>query len=156
MPASGESYSYTSNVPGGSGYTINVVPSYEFTLMSDKQVLYTSSAEKTSSNEFMQYMDLAPIINRYGLTKYQLTFDIKSANTATNSTVYVYFQNGSTARYGGLQTNINVTTSYSHHVVTFTAATNDSSVAASILAFYGTYTSGNIPTVKNLQIQLAP
>ena len=156
IPASGKSYSYTSNTVGGPGDMINVVPSYEFTLMDDNQFFYTSSAEKTASSEFMQYMDLAPVINRYGLTKYQLSFDIKSANTATNSTIRVYFQNGSTARYGGLQKDVNVTTSYSHHVVTFTAAMNDSAVAASMLAFYGTYSTGNIPTVKNLQVQLAP
>jgi prepilin-type N-terminal cleavage/methylation domain-containing protein len=155
-PSSGESYAYTSNVPGGSGYRIDLVPSYELTLMGSGQFLYTSSAEKTGSSEFMQYMDLAPIIDRYGLKKYQLSFDIKSANAATSSVVLVYFQNGSTARYSGLQTDVNVTTSYSHHVVTFTPALSNNSDVASMLAFYGNYSSGNIPTVKNLQIQLAP
>ena len=155
-PSSGESYTYTSNVPGGSGWMINIVPSYELTLMGGSQFLYTSSAEKTSSNEFMQYMDLAPIIDRYGLKKYQLSFDIKSANAATSSVVRVYFQNGSTARYGGLQTNVDVSTSYSHHVISFTPFLSNNSDVTSMLAFYGNYSSGNISTVKNLQIELAP
>lgn len=153
---SGYSYAYRSNVAGGSGYMINLATSYELTIMGSSQFMYTSSAEKTSSNEFMQYMDMAPIIDRYGLTKYQLSFDIKSANTANVSSVNVYFQNGSGARYGGLGVNVSVTTSYSHKVLYFTPSMTNSSLAASMLAFYGNYNTGNIPTVKNVQIQLAP
>lgn len=150
------SYAYQSNVAGGSNYTINLATSYELTIMGSSQFMYTSSAEKTSSTEFMQYMDMAPIIDRYGLTKYQLSFDIKSANTTNASSVYVYFQNGSGARYGRLGVSVNVTASYSHQVLYFTPIMDNSSLAASMLAFYGTYSTGNIPTVKNFQIQLAP
>jgi prepilin-type N-terminal cleavage/methylation domain-containing protein len=159
-PSSDESFSYMSNVAGslvGPWYMVNVTNSYELTIMSTSKFLYTSSAEKTGvTNEFLQYVDLAPIINRYGLTKYQLSFDIKSASIANASSVRVYFQNGSDSRYGGLQVDVTVTTSYSHQIITFTAAMGTSSVTAAMLAFYGTYGSGNVPTVKNLQVQLAP
>lgn len=153
---SGNSYVYRSNVAGGSGYMINLATSYELTIMGSSQFIYTSSAVKTGSSEFMQYIDLAPMIDRYGLTKYQLSFDIKSASTANASSVNVYFQNGNGARYGGLSVGVGVTTSYSHHVIDFTPSMNDSSMTASILAFYGTYSTGNIPTVKDVQIQFAP
>ena len=155
-PSDGETYRYQAFTPGGSGYMIVNNNSYELTILGSSQFLYSSNAERHGSNEFMQYTDLGPTIDQYGLGKYQLSFDIKSASIASQSTVRVYFQNGSTARYGGLQQDVPVTTSYTHQVLTFTPVMNNSSVSASMLAFYGTYSSGNVPTVKNLKVQLAP
>ena len=154
--ASGKTHSYQFNAQGGGGASINVAPSYHFTVFDDNFFAFSSSAEKTSSNEFVQYADLAPIIDQYGLKRYQLSFDIKSANTATASSVNVYFQNGSTARYGGLSVPVSVTTEYSRKTITFTASMQNSGVAQSLLAFYGTYGTGNIATIKNLQFQIAP
>ncbi len=156
IPASNESYSYKSNLVGGTSSMNNLISSYDLTILGSSQFLFTSSAEKTGYNEFTQYVDLAPIIDRYGLVKYQISFDIKSANIASKSTTQVYFQNGSGTRYGNLGVNVNVTTSYTHQVLTFTPTMSNSALTASILAFYGTYTTGNISTVKNLQVQLAP
>ena len=75
---------------------------------------------------------------------------------AFSSSVNVYFQNGSTARYGGLSVPVSVTTEYSRKTITFTASMQNSGVAQSLLAFYGTYGTGNIATIKNLQFQIAP
>lgn len=155
-PSSGETYRYQSFTPGGSGYMIINNNSYEYTILGDSRFLYSSNAERHGGNEFMQYVDLGPIIDQYGLVKYQLSFDIKSADITNKSTVNVYFQNGSTARYGGLGQNVPVTTSYVRQTITFTPIMNNSSVSASMLAFYGTYSTGNMPTVRNLQVQIAP
>ncbi len=155
-PSSGETYRYaafTPTSPAVAGYVLNTA--YELTILGSSQFLYSSNAERSSTNEFLQYMDMGPLIDQYGLVKYQISFDIKSANTSTQSTVQVYFQNGSTARYGGLSAHVPVTTSYTHQVLTFTPFLNNSTVSQSMLAFYGTYNTGNIPTVKNVQIQLS-
>jgi prepilin-type N-terminal cleavage/methylation domain-containing protein len=154
-PSNGDSYTYQSIAAGGTGYTVVTQPSYEITASNDREFLYVSPAEKTSNREFMQYTDLAPMIDKYGLIKYQLSFDIKSASAAAK-TIQVYFQNGSTARYGNLQTSVNVTTAYTHQTITFTPALSNAATAQSMLAFYGVYDSGNIPTVKNIQFQIAP
>lgn len=139
----------------GTGYQQVNATSYELTVGNSQQFFYTSSAEKHGTNEFMQYTDLAPIIDKYGLVKYQLSFDIKSADTSSKNTVQVYFQNGSGAKYGGLQQSITVTTSYTHQVLTFTPNVSNGSLTQSMLAFYGTYGSGNFPTVTNVQLQKA-
>jgi prepilin-type N-terminal cleavage/methylation domain-containing protein len=154
--AGGKTHSYQFNAQGGGGASINVAPSYHLTVFGDSFFAFSSSAEKTSSNEFVQYADLAPIIDRYGLKRYQLTFDIKSANAATASSVNVYFQNGSTTRYSGLSVPVSVTTEYTRKTITFTATLQNSGVAQALLAFYGTYGTGNIATIKNLQFQIAP
>jgi prepilin-type N-terminal cleavage/methylation domain-containing protein len=154
-PVADDSYTYKSISAGLTGNTIVSIPSYELTVGNAKQFTYFSKAEKTGANEFMQYVDLAPTIDKYGLMKYQLSFDIKSANIASKSTVYVYFQNGSTTRYGGLSQDVPVTTSYTHQVLTFTPLLNDATVVPATLAFYGTYSTGNIPTVTNVRLQLA-
>jgi prepilin-type N-terminal cleavage/methylation domain-containing protein len=150
-----ETYNYKSNVVGGAGYMIHLNQSYEIQIYNTRSGIYYSNAEKTASNEFMQYTDLAPLIDTYGSKKYRLSFDIKSADISTKSSVNVYFQNGSTARYGGLSAPVNVTTSYQHYDIEFTPVLNNSAVSASMLAFYGTYSTGNIPTVKNLRVVLA-
>lgn len=139
----------------GAGYVQVNAASYELTVGNGQQFFYTSSAEKHGTNEFMQYTDLAPIIDKYGLVKYQLSFDIKSADTSSKNTVQVYFQNGSGAKYGGLMQTITVTTSYTHQVLTFTPNLSNGSLAQSMLAFYGTYGTGNSPTVTNVQLQRA-
>lgn len=161
-PPSDETYTYRADpkgsvtLPGGVN-TKNDIPSYDLFIYGTKSGAYSSSAERTSasSNEFMQYVDLAPFIDTYGIRKYRLSFDIKSASIASKSTVRVYFQNGSGARYGGLNPDVNVTTSYQHYDIEFTPSLNNASITASILAFYGTYSTGNIPTVRNVKLTLA-
>ena len=153
---SGETYSYQAFIPGGSGYTNTDNNSYQLSILGATQFVYFSNAIRHGTNEFMQYVDVAPLIDQYGLRKYQLSFDIKSVSVANKSTVQVYFQNGSTARYGGLMQTIPVTTSYVHQTITFTPTANNLSVTESMLAFYGSYSTGNVPIVTNVAIQLAP
>lgn len=147
---------YKRNDTGGGGYITIPKPSYELAVLSDNQFLYTGAGEKTGGNEFMQYVDLAPYIDKYGLKEYQLSFDIKSVNTANSNRVSVYFQNGSNTRYGGLSQPVTVTTDYVRHTLKFTANMSNPSVAQAMLAFYGSYGTGNRPIVKNVQFQLAP
>jgi hypothetical protein len=125
--------------------------SYEFTLSSDTSLLYYSNAERTGSNEFLQYMDMAPIIDQFGLVQYQISFDIKSANTSSANTANVYMQNGSGSKYS-FGVNVPVTTSYVRRTITVTPAIANNSIAASVLAFYGSYSTANILTVKNVEI----
>lgn len=151
------------NSSGGNSFTYQAItassivlsPAYEVRVSNARQFIYTSPLEKTSVNEFLQYTDLAPIIDQYGLVKYQIDFDIKSANTASASSVSLYMQNGSGAKYS-FGASIPVTTSYVRQTAILTPTLSNASLTQSILAFYGTYGTGNIATVKNMRIQLAP
>lgn len=145
--------------PAGSGITYRYVannssnpPSYEIGSLGSSQFYYTSNKEGYSGTEFMMYSDLAPIIDKYGLVSYKLTFDIKSASIASQNTMQVYFQNGSGARYN-FGVNVPVTTSYVTQSVTFTPTGPNTSFTQSMLAFYGTYGTGNRPYVKDVRLQ---
>ena len=87
--SSSNTFSYRAFSGNGAGYAGNAVsPTYELTSLGGSQFLYSSPAEIVGPSEFMQYTDLAPIINRYGLVSYKLSFDIKSANTSSQSIPY--------------------------------------------------------------------
>jgi len=124
---------------------------YELTLRSDTSVIYRSNAERTGTNEFLQYMNMAPIIDQYGLKQYQISFDIKSANPSPSNAMNVYMQNGSGAKYT-FSINVPVTSSYERRTITVTPSVWNDTMADSVLAFYGAYNTGNIPSVKNLEI----
>lgn len=151
--ASGELY-YSRAPVGGVGNSRNV-RSYEVASLGSKHFFYSSPMEIMGGNEFLQYTDVAPFIDRYGLVRYRIEFDIKSADISSRNLVNVYFQNGNGTKHNGLSVNIPVTTSYVRHSVTFTPYVSNSSFDKSILAFYGTYHTGNIPSVRNVTIQLA-
>lgn len=112
-----------------------------------------TSIEKTGFNEFLQYADLAPIFNNYGLVSYTISFDIKSANIAVQSSIQAYMQNGSGARYS-FNVSFPVTTSYVRKSITITPAVASLTLTQSMLAFYGIYGSGNIASVKNVKVEL--
>lgn len=148
-------YKFIPAVDTNGNYTRTLSPSYEVTVKGDGAVVYFSPAEKTTvQREFMQYTNLAPIIDHYGLVSYKLSFDIKSASTANTNKVRVYFQNGSTFRYGGLQYDAPVTTEWQRREVVFTPVLVNADVVSSSLAFFGVYDSGNIPTVRNVRLEL--
>lgn len=117
-------------------------------------LLNNSNVEKTSTSEFFQYADLAPIFDACGITQYTISFDIKSANTTTQSKTLVYMQNGNTARYTFPGQYITVTTSYTRQSVTVTPKLYDPAAPKSMLAFYGVYGSGNTSSVKNVKVEL--
>lgn len=131
--------------------TINSVPYYQLASEQDSQFYYYSNLEKTSTNEFLAYADLAPFIDKYGADKdYKLTFSIKSG-VAGN--MQVYMQNGSGAKYT-FTASVPVTTSYTTQTIVVKPTVWQGSLTASYLAFYGTYGSGKIPTVKDVKFQL--
>jgi len=134
-------------------YSGTVTPGYELASLQPAQFLYRANVEQTGSNEFLRFSDLAAYVDKYGLKKYRLEFDIKSANIANRSTANVYFQNGSGARYSfGLT--VPVTTSYVRQSVSFTPSSADPSLSSAYLAFYGVYGTGNILSVKNVSFSL--
>ena len=82
-----------------------------------------------------------------------LVFDIKSANISVQSTIKVYMQNGSGSRYY-FDVTIPITTSFTRRSVTIAPSLSNASLAQSILAFYGTYGTGNIASVKNVKVEI--
>lgn len=159
QPKSGQTLSYYAFVPGAArrysaAIHSNTEPAYELLVREQGAFYYYANVEMSHTNEFLQYMDLAPIFDTYGRRPYTISFDIKSASTATNSNVNVYVQNGSTARYT-FSASVPVTTSYQRRSITVTPNGPNTSVTQALLAFYGTYGTGNMPTVKNVEIKLA-
>lgn len=155
MPEAASGELYYSRAPVGGVSNSRNVKSYEVASLGGKQFFYSSPMEITGGNEFLQYTDMAPFIDRYGFVRYKIEFDIKSADISSGKPVHVYFQNGSGTKYNVVGVDIPVTTSYVRHSVTFSPYMSNSSIDKSILAFYGTYHTGNIPSVRNVTIQLA-
>lgn len=155
QPPGGMTYTYNRIASGGSGYQIVAQESFDMQLKTSNYFLYSSNAERTGGNEFMQYVDLGPLIDQYGLRPYEVSFDLKSADITNRSTIVIYFQNGSTARYAGLYQWLDVGVEYKRYSVVFTPTQNNMSVQASWLAFYGVYGTGNRPIVKNLEFKVA-
>ncbi|MGI6612080.1 MAG: fibronectin type III domain-containing protein [Candidatus Nanosyncoccaceae bacterium] len=118
-------------------------------------MLSNSTVEKTGANEFLQYADIAPIIDLYGVdNQYTISFDIRSADTTTQNTINIYNQNGTDSKYSIGVTPIPVTTTYTRHSVVVKPTVQNGSLSQAMLAFYGGYGTGNIPSVKNVSITL--
>ncbi len=129
-------------------------PAWGASVLGPSQGYIKTGGVYTGNNEFLNTVDLAPMFDKYGIRKYHLEFDIMSANVSTNSQVNVYQQNGSSAKYSGPSVNIPVTTSWTHKSLDFTPGLNGGATQ-SMLAFYGTYGSGNIPSVQNIVLTIA-
>jgi len=97
--------------------------------------------------------DMAPIFDAYGVDRfYTISFDLKSK---VSGNIQVYSQNGSGTKYNIGTTNIQATTTYQRYSITFKPTLNTNSTETrALLAFYGTYDSGRIPTVKNVKFEL--
>ena len=102
-------------------------------------------------SEFLRTIDLSPIIDKYGLIEYTLTFDIKATK---NGQCRVYAQNGSGSKYSIGYNDINVTTDYIRHKIKFTPTLSNPEIAMTSLAFYSTYGSGVFTTIKNIKLQI--
>lgn len=126
--------------------------SYNIGVLHGKRFAFYTPMEKTALREYLNYVDIAPYIDEYGLREYKLSFDIKSADTSNRSTIQVYLQNGSGARYS-FSRSVPVTQEYTRHEITFTPTLSNASLARSDLSFYGLYDTGNIPTVKNVRLE---
>lgn len=151
MPGSSHSTSYLTVLQGHS---------YELTVMGDKKFIYSSNLDVTRmagviNREFLQYTDLAEIFDRYGSKPYRISFDIKT-ESPTGTNINMYMQNGSNTRHGIGLIGVPVTTSFERRTYTITPTISNSSLTASMLAFFGgAYGNGNVPVVRNLSLELA-
>lgn len=121
-------------------------------LLTNSGIEVTKAAGSVQA-EFVQFADLAPIFDEYGLIEYTLSFDLKSADTTNKNIINVYCQNGSASKYAIGTTPITVTTEYKRYSITFTPSLYVETEPKSMLAFYGTYETGNIPCVKNVKLE---
>ncbi|OYX42793.1 hypothetical protein B7Y94_02915 [Candidatus Saccharibacteria bacterium 32-49-12] len=142
-----------------SGYASRIpIPSYELAIMGNRSFIYFSPAivegGTSGTSEFLQYTDFAPYIDRYGLRKYLLSVDYMSKNTSSASNINLYFQNGSTTRYGGLSKSQAAATTWRSTTVEFTATSGNTADTQAIFAAYGTYSTGNVPVLRNVELTI--
>lgn len=113
--------------------------------------------EYKGSNEFTPTpFDLALVFDKYGLTNYTLSFEIKLESVASDENagkVMVYCQNGNGSKYGFSNYINEVTTEWKSYSVTFTPIKQKITEKKAMLAFYGTYKTGQIVSVRKLQLQ---
>lgn len=111
--------------------------------------------EKTSTREFVNddRWDMAPIFEEFGIKKkYTISFDLKSAVAGP---IQIYSQNGSGTKYNIGSQSVQATTEYKRYSITvWPDIQTGNTQTKALLAFYGTYDSGRIPTVKNVKIEL--
>lgn len=121
----------------------------------NENLLSISRFEKTASREFVNdsRWDLAPIFEKYGIgIEYTISFDLKSA---VSGPIQVYSQNGSGTKYNIGTTTVQATTEYKRYSVTVTPQLQaGTTMTQALLAFYGVYDSGRIPTIKNVKVEL--
>jgi hypothetical protein len=111
------------------------------------------------SNEFVKYVDLAPIFDKYGTeVKYSLSLDLKSADISNKDSIRVYMQSGSGTKYGFINKSVTVSEKYQRFYFDDLQPNlnESSSYTTAHLAFYGTYGTGNYPAIKNVQLEIKP
>lgn len=107
-----------------------------------------------TGNEFVQWGDIAPIFDTYGTTGivYSLSFDLKSKIAGP---IRVYMQNGSATKYAFVNQDVTATTEYQRFTINgLSASIQTPTETLAKLAFYGTYETGRIASIKNVQIQI--
>lgn len=119
-------------------------------LLSDSNKIVGESSDR----EFIQFADIAPIIDKYGLVKYTISFDIKSKDISKCDIVNCYCQNGSATKYSIGYNPIKVTRDFKRVSITVIPTRGSNNETRAMLAFYGTYDTGNIPVIKNVKIEL--
>ena len=111
------------------------------------------NTDGVDGHEFIQYKDLAPIFDEFGLGRYTISFDMKTTRTGS---VLVYMQNGETHKYS-FGARVDSTTEWERYSVTVNVTLTTgkySHPTKSILAFYGTYNTQVSPSVRNVKIQM--
>lgn len=121
----------------------------------NENLLPISRFEKTASREFVNdsRWDLAPIFDKYGVgIEYTISFDLKSAVAGL---IQVYSQNGSGTKYNIGTSAVQATIEYKRYRVTvIPQLQTGSTMTQALLAFYGVYDSGRIPSIKNVKVEL--
>lgn len=113
-----------------------------------------SDVERTYSREFVNSptWDMAPLINEYGIDQwYTVSFDLKSKIAGR---IDVYSQNGSGTKYDIGTLVIQATTTFKRYSYSFKPKLSNTTLSQALLAFFGTYDSGRIPTVKKVKFEL--
>jgi hypothetical protein len=112
-----------------------------------------SAHEQTGANEHMYWKGSKAVPNSaYSRGQVTISFDIKIA-AVTSGVVTVYSSNDSPGY--GFNTSISgVTTEYTRRYVVVTPSLITPGASGSNLEFYGVYGTGQIPSVKNVKIEL--
>lgn len=131
------------------GGTDNLAPIDE-----GRNYFINSATARTGGREFVNSndWDMAPIFDKFGTNiYYTVSFDIKAK---ISGNVNVYAQNGSGTKYDIGTKGINVSTVYQRFSYTFKPKLSSSTETKALLAFYGAYDTGRIPTVKNVKFEI--
>ncbi|WP_336682714.1 hypothetical protein [Enterococcus casseliflavus] len=113
-----------------------------------------SGSSKSIQKEFLNHSiwNLAPLIDLYGTDRfYTISFDLKSE---VEGDLKVYCQNGSVTRYNIGSYIVKATTQYKRYFISFKPVISTPSEPRSLLAFFGEYNTGRIPTVKNVKFEI--
>ena len=141
-------------IAGTNEFKINV----NFNIYSnDEEISPANDIVAPDNREFSQYVDLAPYFDEYGVDQtYHLELDLKSEDTTNYDKIRIYFQNGSSSRYKITEDPIEtVSTEWKHVSFDFNVFLSRQTDTQAMLAFYGTYGTGNKPVVKNVRLSLA-
>lgn len=115
---------------------------------SSGNLLDNTLKERVSVNEFLNYGDITNAIDTYGVGKYTLTFEMKSA-TAGNVGVYI----SGNGKYSFTNTYIETTTDYQKYLIHLDVVLNNDKNTTSNLSFFGgKYGNGVIPSVRKLRL----
>lgn len=101
-----------------------------------------------TKNEFLSTIDCAELFDAYPGYSFEIKFEICAEKPGK---VLVYQQNGSAQRYSFREV-IDVTEEFQSFCLVVKPKLVDESQSKSMLAFYGEYGSGVIPTVRDLSI----
>ena len=110
-----------------------------------------SEQGQTSSNEYMNICNPLTIYETYGLVKYKVTFDIKSAVSHSFS---LYGNPGKNLKYIFDATYIDVTTEWTTISYTFTPRVSTPTGTWASISVYGTYGSGAVVSVRRVSLEL--
>ncbi len=157
-------YTINLNANGGTVETKTIISQCNFSHWStdgrNSDVLFYSEKEVNRFNsvwghnrEFIQYADLAPYIDKYGTGCYYLEYDLKSENLE-NRIITTYFQNGTSAKYSLGNIYNNITTEYKTFYNNVSIKSSNENEKKAMLAFYGTYDTGNFPVAKNVNFDV--
>lgn len=116
--------------------------------------------------EYVRTVDLAPIIEEFGLgQRYDLSFTIRSVDASKNSKIRIYTQNGNSQKHFMMQDGSNSLNSI-HAPISETDTevlikdiyfieSGQEGIEHSYLSFYGLYGTGNTAVISDLKLVLA-
>lgn len=106
-----------------------------------------TAGEKAGANEFLSYMDIAPVLDAHGTGVYTLSFDVKAAKAGK---LTVYFSGS--RKYSFLLDQVDVTTDWQRLVLPLDIFLENAGNKMAMLSFFGTYGTGVIPTVRRVRL----